>query len=171
MKTITLYRLKYISRSITLNTTIIKRKEFGLPVLDRLPNDGCSQARSHYCPTRVLLAARSPAWPSTHLLRQPGDPGLLQGPHIDARLSADTRSTQTAAGKGSRPQEIHKSMPPGSRITGARHHSQRKVWIWRSVWCGSQSGAHAGRRWFHIGRRMHFIFMPPWNFPHDGCLG
>ena len=108
-------------------------KEFGLPVLDGLPSGGCSQARSHYCPTRVLLAARSPAWPGTHLLSQPGDPGLLRGPHIDARLSADTQSTQNAAGEDSRPQEIHGTKPPSSRITGARHHSQRQNRCWWSV--------------------------------------
>ena len=116
-------------------------KGTGSPILDGLPNDGRSQARSHYCPTRVLLAARSPAWPSTHLLRQPGDPGLLQRPHIDARLSADTRSTQTAAGKGSRPQEIHDSKPPSSRITGARHHSQRLRQSWFLIWSNPQPGA------------------------------
>ena len=115
-------------------------KESCPPVLDRLPNGGCSQARSHYCPTRVLLAARSPAWPSAHLPRQPGDPGLLRGPHIDAGLSADTRSTQTAAGEGSRPQGSPQisSLRVG-RITGARHHSQQSSESWFLACCDPQS--------------------------------
>lgn len=53
-----------------------------------------SRARSHYCPTRVLLAARFPSWPGSLFLRQPGCWGFLDRTHVDAELSADTCSTQ-----------------------------------------------------------------------------
>ena len=52
-----------------------------------------SQVLSHYCPTRGLLPAAFPPWADASLLRQPGGPSLRQAHHIDARLSADTRST------------------------------------------------------------------------------
>ena len=80
-----------------------------------------SLARSHYCPTRELLAARLPAWPVSLLIIQPGPSGLLQTAHVDARLSADTCSTQATIQQDSQPQASHSTKPPSSRITGTRH--------------------------------------------------
>ena len=65
----------------------------GSTVLDGLSNAAYSQARSHYCSTRRPLPAAFPPWAGTSLLSQPGAPGLLRAHHIDAELSADTRST------------------------------------------------------------------------------
>ncbi len=62
-------------------------------MLTGLPTAAYSRARSHYCSTRGLLPAASPPWAGASLLRQPGDPGLPRGRHIDAELSADARST------------------------------------------------------------------------------
>lgn len=70
-----------------------KQKGKGPTILVGLPAATYSQVRSHYCPTRGLLPAASRPWACASLLRRPGDPGLPRGHHIDARLSADTRST------------------------------------------------------------------------------
>ena len=72
---------------------LITLKELGPTMLDGLPAAAYSQVLSHYCPTRGLLPAVFPPWAGSSLLRQPGDFKLPQGHHIDARLSADTRST------------------------------------------------------------------------------
>lgn len=69
------------------------KKDAGLTVLDRLKLSSHSQALSHYCSTRRLLAAEFPPWPGSPLLSQPGYLGLPQGTHVDAELSADARST------------------------------------------------------------------------------
>ena len=52
-----------------------------------------SQVLSHYCLTRELLPAVFPPWAGSLLFNQPGELRLLHVPHIDAKLSADTRST------------------------------------------------------------------------------
>ena len=73
---------------------ILFPKECGLAVLTGLAPTSHSLALSHYQPTRELLAAGSPPWPVASLLRQqPDPPGLPQGVHVDAGLSADTGST------------------------------------------------------------------------------
>lgn len=77
-----------------------------------------SQARSHYRPTRGLLAAGFPPWPGSPLLGQPGGAGLPLRPHIDAGLSADARSTWRTPHQDSQPQTIHRTRPPSSWITG-----------------------------------------------------
>ena len=82
-----------------------------------------SRARSHYCSTRVLLAARFPSWPVSLFLRQPGYSGFLHHIHVDAKLSADTCSTQATIQQDSQPQIIHYNKPPRSRITEVRHAS------------------------------------------------
>ena len=70
-----------------------KRKESCLVVSARLPTRTHSRMRSHYCVTRGLLPAGFPPWAGPSLLRQPGHLRFLQDAHIDAGLSADTRST------------------------------------------------------------------------------
>ena len=62
-------------------------------MLEELLQATHSRARTHYCSTRVFLAAGFPPWPDTHLFRQPGRPWLPKGGHIDAKLSMDTHST------------------------------------------------------------------------------
>ena len=69
------------------------KKGYGPTVSNGLPNTAHSQVLSHYCLTRELLSAAFPPWTGALLLSQPGHPGLPPGGHIDARLSADTRST------------------------------------------------------------------------------
>jgi len=70
-----------------------KIKGMGPTMLVGLPPAVYSQARTHYCSTRGLLSAAFPPWTDSPLLRQPGHLELPQGDHIDAELSADTRST------------------------------------------------------------------------------
>ena len=70
-----------------------KKKGSSPTMLDGLPTDAYSRARSHYCSTRELLPAVFSPWAGTSLLRQPGPPGLPREDHIDAELSADARST------------------------------------------------------------------------------
>ncbi|KAG5873086.1 hypothetical protein JTB14_011111 [Gonioctena quinquepunctata] len=65
-----------------------------IQVLIGLTQGSHSQARSHYCTTRRLLAAGFPPWPDSPLLSRPGCPRLLQDTHIDAMLSVDARSTE-----------------------------------------------------------------------------
>ena len=84
-----------------------------------------SRARSHYCSTRVLLAAGFPPWPGPPLLRQPDPLQFPEESHVDARLSADTGSTWTDSWQESIPQAIPQNLPPSSWITGARHNSQQ----------------------------------------------
>ena len=100
------------------------KKDLGPTVLDGLPNAAYSQARSHYCPTRGLLPAAFPPWAGSSLLRQPGHPRLLRGDHIDAELSADTRSTYHDERQEPRPQVVHQTRPPSHWITGKRRHPQ-----------------------------------------------
>ena len=52
-----------------------------------------SQVLSHYCLTRELLPAVFPPWAGSLLFNQPGELRFLCVHHIDAKLSADTRST------------------------------------------------------------------------------
>ena len=80
-----------------------------------------SLARSHYRPTRGLLAARFPAWPDLPLLSQPGSAGLLQPTHVDDRPSADTWSTCTTLQQLSQSHAIHFITPPSRGNTGTRH--------------------------------------------------
>lgn len=68
-------------------------KGLGPTILDRIPTAAYSQAQSHYCQTWGLLPAALLPWASAPLIRQPGDSDLRLRPHIDAQLSADTRST------------------------------------------------------------------------------
>ena len=101
------------------------KKVLGLSVLAGLLTTGHSLARSHYWPTRGLLAAGCPPWPSPPLLRQP-DPLQLPGEgHVDAGLSADAGSTWTGDQQDSLPQVIPQNLPPSSWITRARHGSRR----------------------------------------------
>ena len=72
------------------------KKDVGVTLLAGLLEGAYSRARSHYCSTRELLAARFPSWPVSLLLRQPGSAGFLQPIHVDAKLSADTCSTVRA---------------------------------------------------------------------------
>jgi len=64
----------------------------GLKKSDGLSVNVYSRARSHYCSTRELLPAVSPPWADTLLIIQPGNAELPPHSHIDAELSADTRS-------------------------------------------------------------------------------
>ena len=96
-------------------------KSEGVTLSAGLLSGAYSRARSHYCPTRELLAARFPSWPFSLLLRQPGSTRLLKWYHVDARLSADTCSTQATIQQDSQLQASHYTKPPGSRITGTRH--------------------------------------------------
>lgn len=103
------------------------KKDVGLTLLVRLSQSSHSQARSHYCSPRGLLAAESPPWPGSALIRQPGRPRLLQTVHVDGVLSADTKSTWATRWQGSWPQAIHNTRPPSSWITGARQDSRSTV--------------------------------------------
>ena len=91
-----------------------------MTLLAGLLESAYSLARSHYCSTRELLAARFPSWPVSLLLRQPGYAGFLPPIHVDAKLSADTCSTQATIQQDSQPQVSHYIKPPGSRIIGMR---------------------------------------------------
>lgn len=106
----------WIKKINNLKTKI--KKGPGLAISIGLTQGSRSQARSHYCTTRGLLAAGFPPWPGSPLLGQPGYPGLPQGTHIDAMLSADARSTRNALHQNSRPQTIRWTRPPSSWITG-----------------------------------------------------
>ena len=99
------------------------KKVIGVTVLLGLLKGTYSRARSHYCPTRVLLAAGFPPWPGSLFLSQPGYRRFLSCIHIDARLSADTCSTQAAIQQDSQAQAIHYNKPPRCRITEVRHTS------------------------------------------------
>ena len=78
---------------VALNLLNVDIKGMSPSVLDRLPADVYSQVRTHYCATRELLPAAFLPWASSSLLSQPGYTRLLRWHHIDAELSADTRST------------------------------------------------------------------------------
>ena len=67
-----------------------------------------------------------PPGPFRSSLEQPGSAGFLQPIHVDAKLSADTRSTQATIQQDSQPQIIHYTKPPCSRITGKRHKPGEK---------------------------------------------
>jgi len=105
-----------------------EKKAAGVTVSTGLLKGAYSRARSHYCPTRVLLAARFPSWPDSLFLRQPGHSGLLHRLHVDARLSADTCSTQATIQQDPQSQVIHYNKPPRSRITEVRHTSSCSPW-------------------------------------------
>ena len=89
-------------------------------MLDGLLRVRYSQVLSHYCLTRALLPAGFPPWAGTSLLRQPGASALRQGPHVDAKLSADTRSTQHNSEQNSRP---HTVPPSGLQVAGLQVHA------------------------------------------------
>ena len=105
-----------------------KRLDFGLPVLIGLLHLAHSPAQSHYCSTRVLWAAGCLLWPVSHLLRQPGHPGLPQSVHVDAELSADAGSTCHTMQQDSRPQAILKIRPPICLDYSARNRHQPAKW-------------------------------------------
>ena len=69
------------------------KKETGPIVSVGLRTEAYSRVTSHYCSTRRLLPAVFPPWADSSLLRQPGEPWFPASRHIDAGLSADTRST------------------------------------------------------------------------------
>ena len=117
LRMLTYCRLIPIDPICTLN----EKKGVGVILLAGLLEGAYSRARSHYCSTRELLAARFPSWPVSLLLRQPGSAGFLQPIHVDAKLSADTCSTQATIQQDSQPQASHYTKPPGSRIIGTRH--------------------------------------------------
>ncbi|KAK2709965.1 hypothetical protein QYM36_013593 [Artemia franciscana] len=85
--------------------------EPGLAILDRLQHNPHSQALSHYCLTRALLAAGFPLWPGTHLFKQPRDPCFRSVHDVDARLSADAYSTWAIMSEEPHPQSIRWSRP------------------------------------------------------------
>ena len=70
-----------------------EKSESSSTVLTGLGTAAYSQVLSHYCLTRELLPAVFPPWAGSLLFNQPGELRLLRVPHIDAKLSADTRST------------------------------------------------------------------------------
>ena len=96
------------------------QKKCGPTVSDGLPTDAHSQVRSRYCATRRLLPAVFPPWAGSSLLRQPGSPGLPPVTHIDAGLSADTRSTWHACWQGPRPQTVPIS---SLQVAGLQEHA------------------------------------------------
>ena len=58
------------------------------------------------------------------LFNQPGELRLLCVHHIDAKLSADTRSTYDNHPQESHPQAIQRPQPPSNWITGVRHYAR-----------------------------------------------
>ena len=70
-----------------------KKTESSSTILNGLWTIAYSQVLSHYCLTRELLPAVFPPWAGSLLFNQPGELRFLRVPHIDAKLSADTRST------------------------------------------------------------------------------
>ena len=107
-----------------------EKKVIGMTLSTGLLEVAYSRARSHYCSTRELLAARFPSWPVSLLLRQPGSAGFLQPIHADAKLSADTCSTLATIQQDSQHKKIHYTKPPGIRITGKRHiPGEKKVFL------------------------------------------
>ena len=70
-----------------------KKKGSGRTMLDGLANGAYSQALSHYRLARDILPAAFQPWAGSVLIMQPGRRGLLPRTHIDAKLSADARST------------------------------------------------------------------------------
>ena len=111
---------------ITMIRRILKhQKVVSLAILEGLLATSHSLALSHYWPTRGLLAAECPPWPSAPLLSQP-DPLRLPGEvHVDASLSADAGSTWTNDQQESPLQAIQQNLPPSSWITRACQCSRR----------------------------------------------
>ena len=70
-----------------------KKTEISLTLSNELWMIAYSQVLAHYCLTRELLPAVFPPWAGSLLFNQPGELRLLCVHHIDAKLSADTRST------------------------------------------------------------------------------
>ena len=83
-----------------------------------------SQVLYHYCLTRELLPAVFPPWAGPLLFNQLGELRLLCVHHIDAKLSADTRSTYDNHPQESHPQAIQRPQPPSNWITGVRHYAR-----------------------------------------------
>ncbi len=65
-----------------------------------------------------LLAAQFPAWPVPAVLSRLGHRRFLSVNHVDARLSADTCSTQVTVQQLSQSQIIRFTRPPSRGITG-----------------------------------------------------
>ena len=97
-----------------------KKKECGPTVSDGLPTPAHSPVRSHYCATRKLWPAVFPPWAGSFLLSQPGPPGLPPRSHIDAGLSADTRSSWCTCWQDSRPQTVPIL---GLQVAGLQEHA------------------------------------------------
>ena len=74
----------------------------------------------------MLLAAGFPLWPGTHLLSRPGDPKLPKGPHVDAKLNADTHSAWQGLQQGIPTVSSSLTKPPSSWITGSCHRPRRE---------------------------------------------
>ena len=74
----------------------LSQKEPGSALSGGLPPSAHSQVRSRYCATRGLWPAEFPPWAGASLFRRPGRPKFASDAHIDAGLSADTRSTWRA---------------------------------------------------------------------------
>ena len=88
------YFRKSISNSKQNKIEVIKsEKGLSSTILNGLLTAAYSQMLSHYCWTRELLPAVFPPWAGSFLIIQPGEPRLPRVHHIDAQLSADTRST------------------------------------------------------------------------------
>ena len=88
-----LFKLAKLTVTIKLLINKLNIKGMSPSILDRLSTDVYSQVRTHYCATRELLPAASLPWADSSLLSQPGNIRFLHWHHIDAGLSADTRST------------------------------------------------------------------------------
>ena len=84
--------LRRSNQSILKEINSEAQKRQGLAMLPRLEYSGYLQARSHYWSAGEFWPAPFPTWANSPLLRQPGGPLLPGGHHIDAELSADTRS-------------------------------------------------------------------------------
>ena len=125
MSTINKLIMKYGNRHTHTHTQRRKKKKknqkkCGPTISDGLPTDAHSQVRSHYCATRSLLPAVFPPWAGSTLLRQPGPPKLPSRAHIDAGLSADTRSTWYTCWQDPRPQAVPIS---SLQVAGLQEHA------------------------------------------------
>jgi hypothetical protein len=66
---VTIHRIKSCNLNCNCLGNFFKIKDCGLTLLSRLTQTRHSLARTHYWPTRELLAAGCPPWPITSLLR------------------------------------------------------------------------------------------------------
>ena len=130
-------------------------KVLSLAILEGLLTTSHSLALSHYWPTRGLLAAECPPWPSAPLLSQPDPLRLPGGVHVDASLSADAGSTWPSDHQDSPPQVIRQNLPPSSWITRARHDSRQlrePEWGQQTNWtvscCWDSAMYTESREWY-----------------------